>query len=182
MIPMNKRFIIVLISIILIFSLFSGCTEEKKFNDSIKTIEPDITSYGEDWEILNYTYEINFEEIDDHGPTYGYNVPEYLFMRYLGENQSLNLFALKLDSTSTASEIYQKYTDTLMQHGVELDEGTGIGDQRIVAQTTFGGIPGNGIVFRRANCVFTLAGFTIDLNMILDMAQKIDSQILASLS
>lgn len=94
----------------------------------------------------------------------------------------MNFFALKLDSSADASEIYQNYKESLLQNGVEIDEGKDIGDQRIVAQTTFVGIPGNGILFRRANCVFIIVGFSIDLDMPIDVAQSIDTQIQVSIS
>jgi len=179
---MNLRFITALILISLTYCFFSGCTEESTFDGTIKTIEPDISIYGDTWEILNYTYEIDYDEPYEYGPTYGTIIPEYLFIRYLGDNQSMNFFALKLDSSADASEIYENYKESLLQNGVEIDEGKDIGDQRIVAQTTFVGIPGNGMVFRRANCGFIIVGFSIDLDMTIDVAQSIDTQIQASIS
>ena len=173
----RKKIIISVVTVILFTTLFIGCTGDKKYTAALNLIEPELSDFGINLEINNYTYEIDYQETEETSPIYNMTIPEYIFIRYVGERKSVNLFAFKLDSIKEATDIFDLYKKTYLEHANELDGDDTIGDQTFRCQISFGGVGGYGLEFRYANVVIVLVGFTVELDVLENVALIIEEDI-----
>lgn len=173
----RKKIIISVVTVMLFTTLFAGCTGDKKYTAALNLIEPELSDFDIDLEIINYTYEIDYRETEETSPIYDMTIPEYIFIRYIGEKKSVNLFAFKLDSIKEATDIFDLYKESYLEHASELDGEDTIGDQTFWCQIVFGGLGGYGLEFRYANVVFVLVGLSVELDVLENVAQIIEEDI-----
>jgi len=173
----RKKIIICAVAVMLFTTLFAGCTEEKKYTAALNFIVPELSDFDVELEIINHTYEIDYKETEETSPIYDITIPEYIFIRYVGERKSVNLFAFKLDSIKEATEIFDLYKEYYLEHATELDVEDTIGDQTFRCQTFFAGMDGYGLEFRYANVVIALVGLTIDLDVLENISKVIEENI-----
>lgn len=177
----RKKMIILVVTVMLFTTLFTGCTGEKKYTAALDLIEPELSDFDITLQIINYTYEIDYKETEETSPIYDITIPEYIFIRYIGvgEKKSVNLFAFKLDSIKEATEIFDLYKASYLEHASELDGDDNIGDQTFRCQTSIGGLSGYGLEFRYANVVIVLVELSDELDVLENVAKIIEEDISA---
>jgi len=175
----RKKIIISVVTVMMFTTLFIGCTSEKKYTAALDLIEPELSDFDVTLQISNYTYEIDYKETEETSPIYDMTIPEYIFIRYIGvgEKKSVNFFAFKLDSIKEATEIFDLYKESYLEHASELEGDDTIGDQTFWCQISIGGFGGYGLEFRYANVVIVIVGITIELDVLENVAQIIEEDI-----
>jgi hypothetical protein len=176
----NKTLVFfVVFAISLTTILFSGCTNEKLYTENLDLIIPDIKDYGIPIQQLEYIYETNYVETEETNPIYDISIPEYIFIRYNGTGVKLSItfFALKLDSTSEAGEIFNLYAEDFLLHSIEIENQEIFGDETFTTQISLFGHNGHGLEFRYANVVIVMTGLNVDLDTLNRVATIIENDI-----
>jgi hypothetical protein len=168
-----KNIFIILILVWATISL-AGCQD----NPPLTTIQPDASELGDGWEIQDSTHEYDYTSNTNGEAIYGLTVDEYLLVKYVGDEQAFNFFAVRSNDRDQAKTVYDKYVESGLLHGEQIALSQMIGDEALLAETSFSQMNGYALTFRIENVVIELACFSLTQ----DWIENVGSMVAADLS
>lgn len=147
-----------ILMVVMVSTIFlAGCQDKPP----LTTIQPDVSELGDGWEIQNSTHKYDYTGNTNGEAIYGLTVDEYLLVKYVGERQSLNFFAVRSSDITQAKTVYDKYVESGLLHGEQIALSQMIGDEALLAKTSFSQMDGYALTFRIENVVVELACFSV---------------------
>lgn len=154
---MQVKLISTMMIVLVLCGFFSGCMNQPL----LTSIQPAVSDLGSEWEIQNSTHEFDYTATKKGEAILGMTVDEYLLVKYVGNRQSCNFFALRSESLSQAQTVVSRFVEKALEDGVEVEFFDDLGDECVFVETSFSGINGYALTFRIEKIVIELSCFAV---------------------